>query len=634
ATAADANATLADTSATAAATSATSAEAAAADVALALATLPTAAGTFATLKEAIAAAGPAGVLVLQPGTTYTLDRGIETLEGQQIVGYGATLKRCDQFTTTTTTAIVSGVSVEVTLTDASDFEIGMQVAFAEQGVARSALVLNSTLSEIREIIDKDGDTITLDMPVGCNLSIGSTCFLTFVSLRLAQGASVEGVTFDGNRDNFAFARWEVTAEVWTGSTTSNQTIKACVFLNSPGEAVSVQGDNPSIIENRFDTIGGNGIHLSGVVEGLIRGNTAANGNVDIAVGHGDGFVSFSNGNSRIIITGNIANTFISGVGAVNDTDSDVTITDNDFRNMYCFGIEGGGSTFNLIVSRNRIDGVASDPSKKPALPYYGGIVLVGLTQFNYSIGGNQVTNVASGQVAFAVSMLTGSKNLKVFDNSFAGDSVLSAFFDSEFVRNTVEGKLSVWRSVRTKVNENIVRPASNQYGIDLYGTVDQEDIEIENNKVSGGIYGINFDPNATSYRSISCRGNKLFNQTKRGINFPASTATITGFSIDANAIVAGPNAASDFLGIVLGNNKVSLSRNTVSSTLAASSRVGIYLSGSSTPTLVAASNEVRGTWAHTMLLTANAGAVGVNNILQTLNVTSPTGNSFTGTVII
>ncbi|MBX3565262.1 MAG: right-handed parallel beta-helix repeat-containing protein [Sphingomonas sp.] len=634
AVAADASASAAEASETAADASANAAASAAAAVDLALSVLPTAAGAFATLDEAITAAGVGGVLVLQPGVTYTLDHSIRTLEGQQIVGYGATLKRCDQIVTTTTTAIVLGTTNQVTLTDASAFMVGMQVAFAQQGVARSALVFLDTLSDIHTITDKDGDTITLDRAVGCNIDIGGTCFLTFMQLTLSDGASVEGLTFDGNRDNFAFARWEVLGEVASISTGANQSVSACTFLNAPGEGIIAQGNNMSILNNRFDTLGGNGIHLSSVVEAVISGNKATNGNIDIAVGHSDGFISFSNGNSRIVVTGNLADTFIAGVGAINDSDSDVTVTDNDFRNMYCFGIEGGGSAYNLIIARNRIDGVAGDITKRPDAPYYGGIVFIALSAANYSVGGNAVTNVASGQVAFAISMQPGSKNLKVFDNSFGGNAVLSAFYDSEFVRNTVEGKLSVWRSVRTKVNENIIRATAPAFGIDMYGSVNQEDIEIENNKVTGGSYGINFSTDALSYRSISCRGNKLYNQTKRGINFAASAATINGFTIDSNAIIVGPDADTDFLGIVVANNLLSVNRNTISNALAASARVGIYLSGASTPALVAAGNEVRGAWGHTILLTANAGAIGLNNVLQTKDVSVPTGNNFSGTVII
>lgn len=596
--------------------------------------LPTFAGAYSSLAAAIAAAGVNGTVVLQKNTIYEISAGLTTLAGQRVVGNGATIKRRNQIVTTTTTAMTSGATTTVTLTDASAFEVGMQVAFAQQGVARSAVVYGSTLSAIRTITAKSGNQITLNAAVDINVSIGGTCFLTFVCLTLGDGATMDGVKFDGNRANWSYARWEVTVEASAASSGNNQDFLNCRFVNAPGEAILPYGDDIRIEGNRFDTIGGNAIHLSGVVGAIITGNIGTNGNIDTDVGHADGFVSFSNGNTNVLVSGNKADTFIAGVGAINTTDADVTVTDNDFVDMYCFGIGGGGTANNITITGNRIDGVASNTGKKPGIPYYGGIVLTGLSGKDCTINDNIVRNVSGSNKSLAISQAAGASNLQVKNNNLHGDAVFALTLDADVSGNTIEGRLQIAGAVTVgKFNGNTIRPSSSQNGLVFTASADYEDVDVCDNTIIGGVNGIDFTGGATSWAGVTCVRNKMVDQSNRSINFPPAAATIDGFVICDNEVRVGASAGANFIGIYARPDKVTIARNRLTNAVGAGSRTGIFCAGAATPEMLVLDNEVRDAWSHTLYLTANSGLYARGNVLKTKAATNPTGNNISGEVV-
>ena len=69
----------------------------------------------AKFQTAIADAGVGGAVQLVPGATYLTDRKITLLQGQRLIGNGATLKRKPQVISSTTTGITSGVTNTITL---------------------------------------------------------------------------------------------------------------------------------------------------------------------------------------------------------------------------------------------------------------------------------------------------------------------------------------------------------------------------------------------------------------------------------------------------------------------------------------------------------------------------------------
>jgi len=589
-----------------------------------------------SIQAAITAAGVNGVISLKPKQTYVVDREITMLDGQTLIGNKAVIKRVNQVVTTTTTAITAGVTTSVTLTSATGFSIGQEVAFAQNGVARGSLVFGVSLSVKRTITNIVGNIITLNAAPDINLTSGSTCFLAFVSVEMAEDCEVSGLRFDGNKANWSYNRWEVICELSTLSGKNGQLIENNLFINSPSECIIPFGDDCLISNNKFKDSNGNAVHLSGVQNCIISKNIGKNGNIDSAVGHQDGFVSVSNENLQIIISDNIARQYISGVGAINGTDDDFTVSGNDFYDMYCFGIEGGSDVANVTITGNRIKNVPTNTAARPGSPNYGGIVLTALTSGKYTIVNNIVSGVVGTNRGLAISGTTGNaaNGFTVNNNQFDGTSIVSNISDYEMASNKFNGQLTIGTSVRGDIHHNRVSVAAGVVAVQLNASNTYEDISICDNKIQGGIFGLSLTSNATLYKGISVKRNKFYNQTNRGFNFETFANTLSGMWIEDNEFFTGPDALTSYIGCVMYANDVTVARNKCINDGAAGTRIGITAAVGGTKTNVLIyDNEVRGDWSHTILLTASTGVYASRNLLKTKDVSNPTGNFVTGSVV-
>jgi hypothetical protein len=155
---------------------------------------------------------------------------------------------------------------------------------------------------------------------------------------------------------------------------------------------------------------------------------------------------------------------------------------------------------------------------------------------------------------------------------------------------------------------------------------------VNDNSVMDGAYGIHFTETATAWRRISCKRNKLHNQTHRGISAPAGSATIFRFSISYNEIDVGSAAVNGFVGIIAGNDNMSVKGNELGNAIGAGSRVAISLTGTTTPALLVAANEVRGEWARTVDCANDSGAIVAGNYM-TAEATRIGGGSLTGVTV-
>jgi hypothetical protein len=589
-----------------------------------------------SISAACLAAGAGAVISLRPKTVYTIDREIAMLDNQAIIGNKAIIRRVDQVVTTITSPITSGSTTTVTLTSVAGFAIGQQVAFAQQGVARSALVFGTTLSSKRTITAISGNTITLNAAPNISISVGGTCFLAFVSISMGGDCDVTGVRFDGNRANWPYNRWEVTSEVSTQAGKHGQTITKNLFINSPSECIIPFGDDCLITHNKFRDSNGNAVHISGVENCVISKNIGKNGNIDTSMGHRDGFVSVSNENKNIIVSNNVARQYISGVGAINGTDDDFTVSDNDFYDMYCFGVEGGSDVANVIITGNRIKNVPTNTAIRPGNPNYGGIIFTGLTGSKYTITDNIVSGVVGANRGLAVSGAAGyaANGFAINDNQFDGTSIITSISDYEIASNKFNGQLTIGTSLRGDVHHNRVSVAAGVVAVQLNASNVYDDISICDNKIHGGIFGLSLTSNATVYKGISIKRNKFYNQTNRGFNFETFANTLNGMWIENNEFFTGPDALTSYIGCVMYANNVTVANNKVINDGAAGTRIGITagIGGTKTGVLIY-DNEVRGDWAHTILLTASTGVYADNNKLQTKEVSNVTGNFVTGSVV-
>lgn len=591
---------------------------------------------YPTLQDAINAIGAGGVVNLKAGYTYIVDRALVTLPFQEIKMNGATIRRRDQIIATTLTALVPDLGNVVELDDASEFSVGMQIAFAQAGVDRSDLVIEDTLTNIRTITGKAGNTITMDGPVDAAIDAGGTCFLTFVSLRLANGARNSGGTMDGNCDNWPFARWEVTAEIETMSGGKSQHISQVRFVDTPGEAIIAYGDDQRFRENIFRNIGGNAYHLSGVNGALITGDDAEDGNRDIAVGHGDGYVSASNGNSGIVITKNKAKRFIGGVGAANDTDALFIVDDNDFDDMFCYGVQGDGEVSMLFVTNNRMPNAGTNISKKPNLPYYGCIVLSGLIGSNFTIHENSGSAANSSCFALAISS-TNATVFSILNNpNLNGKVELGGLDDFEVANNKIGRQVMLYGLKNGDFHHNRMNvPHSVTYGLRTVAGYAFENVGINDNTVNGSKIGIYIDPGAIHYRSFSVKRNKARNQELKAIYVPVVTnaADCHKVSVNDNEAATGPQTLAEYYGYQLEQNGFQYDRNEIENYLGAANRCG-FLIGPSMNRTVLRNSVVKGAWQFTMLLTENSGVHVVDSTLDGADVAVQTGNHVLGSIVL
>ena len=596
----------------------------------------------AALLAMIAAAGVGGVMHLSPGKTYLIDRNITTLTGQRLVGNGGVLKRAAQVVTTTTSAITATVTTSVDVTSATGFAIGQTIAFATVGVARSAVVYGTSLSQPITITNIVGNTLTLNQAPTITSATGATCFLTFASLILGEGSIVDGVEFDGNRANWTYSRWEVTQEISTlnsGGLTNNQRVKNCVFRDAPGEAVLPYGGNLEISGNRYFDIGGNAIHLSGVINATIFNEQGVTGNIDTAVGHADGFISFSNGNAHVRMYDLYAEEFIAGIGAMNNTDADLTAENCDFVNMYCFGIEGGAGVSGLKFQSIRIAGVATDITKKTGSPYYGGMVFVQLSASDYVFDNITVTGVTVGANNKSVALSgTGSASheIRLTGGYFEGDAIFGGLNGYVYLDNDyVGGNVSMGAGIGGQFAGGSITPTAAQLAFNMTSNVYENLDLLEGTTITGGAYGISVGTSITSMKGVTFGRATLYDQTTRAVNISAAaSAVVSGACFAGTVIRTGPNSGASFVGIYDNEEGYRFQGVRLINDQGSSSRTAIRTADLAlAPLTVVKDCIVEGAWLYSLILATSSGMFGINNVLSSAE-TNPTGNNITGTIIV
>lgn len=592
-----------------------------------------------SLKRAITEAGPGGVIDLLPGALYEVSSEVIPLQNQKIFGNGATIKKRNQIVVTTTTAITADVTTSVTLSDASEFRVGMQVSFIKSGVSRISAVYPTDVSTIRTITNISGDTITLNAAPTITAVVGSTCFLAFSSLNcLNSNTTVRDVIFDGNYANWPHGVWSVISEVLTGSLTTNCIIENCVIQNFPGEGITTYGDYSSIKTCYFKNGNGNGVHLSDCDSVKIYGCTFVNLNEETDIGHPDGAIAWSLGCTHTQIINNVMINCMAGVGGLdNVASSHAIISNNTIKDCVWFGINLGGSISNITISNNHIyncgpttGGDVASPSGSVSSPERGGIFFENVTGTDIQVFGNKIDGCS-----VYMSMNSVSRRTSVFDNIIIG-AILISGFHARFTNNIITKTFKVGPSKWVKISNNQIHAPGNTTDLMLsvYSTTDYEDLEINNNIIIGGSYGISLGSAILSLKNVSVNGNVLFDQTTRGISAGSSTATVENVSISDNKIRVGSAALSGYSGILSSIEKITIKGNDLSNEIGASSRVAVNSISSSATKTIIFNNVITGSWSNAVSMVVDSGAFFINNFVDSGTIGSGTGNTISGTVTI
>lgn len=188
---------------------------------------------------ALAAIGTYKTIIIPAGKTLVTCRPLILPEGTQLIGYGATIKRCAQPSSiTTTTDITSGSTTQITASDASGFAVGQVVNLV------GATYFSKTYSVITDVT---GNVITVSpafsMYALSNDAVQASVTETLNVYRVgavlqidSDKIKVRGLKFDGNRTNFASpCRWEVCMEVYDRASFTE--VEDAEFTEAPGEGI-------------------------------------------------------------------------------------------------------------------------------------------------------------------------------------------------------------------------------------------------------------------------------------------------------------------------------------------------------------------------------------------------------------
>lgn len=564
------------------------------------------------IRAAITAAGVNGTVVFPAGYTFLVSGGLELLAGQTFVMDGATIKRAAQPTVTTTTAgITSGVTTSIPVASVANLRVGMDVVFVDSATTQANLVLGTTLSSvICRITAINGLTLTVNAAPNCTLASGAKCYVSYYMLTLADDCTVIGGTFDGNKSNWTWARWEVTNEIFTGSGTNRATVRECYFHDAPGEGIIINGTYHRILHAHFKNLNGNGVHFSGATHPVVDGCSVDTCNLDVNVAHVMGCVGWSN----TIADATVSNCYLAngyaGIGAIDATNDDVTVIGNTIRTCSSYGLYIAGSAANLLIAANRIYSCNAGNNG-------GGMFVQTATG-----RGNLITgNLWSGCSV----QITSTGGLDFTNNKIeTGALKLTACTGSSFTQNKVYGGgITIDTLINCEVKGNrIDRTGDTTNHCLLTASGTSRGIAIRGNLFIGGNTGIAHAQ--TGYSDLVIADNEFRENYAAGLSHTVSGA-VTGVSLMNNYINNGSTSASSWIGLRNDSGGVSIRRNEIENQNGSSkANFGIYI-GAGTGSVVS-ENTVRGTY-NISTIKINTGSV--NTVVERNYVSAAVSDSGT-----
>lgn len=279
---------------------------------------------------------PKGIIQLKPGAVYLISDELNYQNANSeftVIGYGATIKRCDAITTTLSSAATSA-STFIVVNDTGNFSVGQDVGVLD-GTATYGGQGHAEVSIFPEITSISNDTIYLSAALSgpTNYAIGSTVFRSFDMLRETR-VSVYGVTFDGNRNNqvnFGWTHSQTIDKLEPGSVVQN-----CRFINIPNENIFYEV-GVLITGNYADSLNGSFAHCTSSPYDLQGRNVLSNNIISNAslvdraiAGHNEAVFTCSAHTDTLIVSNNIVINSTNGFfGASNSSDDNViSITGN------------------------------------------------------------------------------------------------------------------------------------------------------------------------------------------------------------------------------------------------------------------------------------------------------------------
>jgi hypothetical protein len=459
---------------------------------------------------------------LASGKVYLVSAGLVMSPDQKLRGNDATIRRVPQVTTTTTTAITSGVTNSITVAagTGANFKVGQTIAgFNGVNYTTQNMIIDNIV----------GDVITTHtafiLSAGSPWSGSTTIALSFMVLTSASGSKIYDLEMDGNRANWPRYHWENTVEIHHSGI--GVTIKNCYLHDLPGEGImeltpgNWLGTGRKYLTNRIVNCNGNGIHLNGGSGTLIHGNTITDCSLDTYMGHVGGCITFSQANEDISILNNYFARARCGVGQISSNFSrKVLIQGNTFEaiqltsNMVANGIT---TSYAVEVSASTKDGAVNDISVL-GNKFYDCTPVIFLCSYTAS-------------TAKTITGITKATNAVV-------SSTAHGLLPTAYVRFAAVVGM-------TEING-------------LYGTVlsvNTNDFTVELDTTAFTAYSSGGTATGAYPTRFNCSGNTMFRCDKGAANTPAANSAI--FVNGALTSVVGMN------GLVIANNEITFKGNDI-----------------------------------------------------------------------
>ncbi|MEM9605245.1 MAG: right-handed parallel beta-helix repeat-containing protein [Pseudomonadota bacterium] len=453
------------------------------------------------LQRAIDAAGDGGSVVFESDRVYTICKMLRPRPNQLWQPSGeapATLRRCDSPVTTLIADALPGAT-SVAVASTAGFEPGMWVSPVREG-GNDYYAGEFAHHPVYEV---SPGLVQFHNGLGKAYSAGDKLVTSFAMVRDANGVTFEGLVFDGNAaGNDHFVSWARHSSLWMHSLDS--TVKHSAFIDSQGDAITVQGLDNLIEYNTFTQLNGAALHFSAANQTIVRNNHMIETNLQAQrVVHAEAAATWSLGNQDILIENNCIQDISEaafGHILVHGNNYGADIRDNQVCrvNTLMTVVTNSDFTVDLLLTGNSID-------------KGGRLNLVGnnSTLSGIEISGNRITDTAIST--------KNTRDLTIENNLFTVSD------DADF-RDELE-------SPNNKLATIVVRGG--------------DQISITGNELAGGRKGIQVHNADTRTANVTVANNTVLDNTE--------TAILVGH---LSSIDSSDPDQSDFAGVEVRDNTV------------------------------------------------------------------------------
>ncbi len=326
---------------------------------------------------------------------------------------------------------------------------------------------------------------------------------TSISLPTVQFAMVhddednvtfEGLEFDGNRaGNDHFVSWARHSTVWLSYT--NSIVRNSSFINSQGDALTIQGNNNLIEYNSFNDLNGSALHFSSAADATVRQNTMNNTNEQFErVVHAEAAITWSLGNQNINIEHNCIQNSSSGA----------------FGKIAFHGSNKGAHiTGNKICNASKLVWALTTENLEADLTFSNNIAINAGILDIYALSSSSLTNIT------------------IENNTLVNSAVsLDKLNDVTVAGNHFE--LSPESSLNSEVSDT---------SDGLLNVIDSQDVKISSNFLSGGAKGLYIRDGSRVGKDINIRSNSFTGQSHESITLGNISSLDSGSTSDRDYIV-------------------------------------------------------------------------------------------------